>query len=101
MPKENASSPCDRRKLSTSTVRTMFAAPQAASATTKQQVPTAAALFIGPPQQRSHPAQLLGRYDASLMLLDNPMKAIGGVPCASGGESLPVGPRDQIGRAHV
>src|SRR5437762_4956877 len=48
----------------------------------------------GLPSSGSHRAQLLGGFDASLMLHDHPMKAIGGVLCASGGEPLPVGSRD-------
>src|SRR5207253_8158782 len=34
----------------------------------------------GLPSSASHPARLLGGYDVSLMLHDNPMKAIGGAP---------------------
>src|SRR2546425_3683011 len=52
MPKENASSPCDRRKLSTSTVTTMRDAPHAATATANHTMPRAVAFVIGPPQPR-------------------------------------------------
>src|SRR5256885_10026804 len=49
-PKENASRLSARRKLSTSTVRTMRDGPHAASATPNHNVPSAAAFFIMPPQ---------------------------------------------------
>src|SRR5205814_9479731 len=48
----------------------------------------------GLPSSGSHRAQLLGGFDASLMLHDHPMKAIGGALCASGGEPLPIGSLD-------
>src|SRR2546430_2607184 len=49
-PKENASRLSARRKLSTSTVRTMRDGPHAPSPTANHKLPSAAALFITPPQ---------------------------------------------------